>query len=195
MGKSFKRFIRVFFIGSFVVVVLIAIMIAMSPFHRNAKFPYQVIEHTVEIDASVDEVFQFLGNSDNAKKWSVFVDHITPLNMDHIPDGVVGSIRRCFARRDETGMTWDEEITVCDPNVRRQLTVFNLSGFTMSVDSLATEQLYEEIAPHKTRLTFTVFFKGSEPSNWDLLKTHFSSFQIKEIFEQNMNNIKRIIEE
>ncbi len=59
----------------------------------------------------------------------MFVNHITTLNADKFPDGKPGSIRRCFCKQNETGMQWDELITVNIPDKKRQLIIFNLVNF------------------------------------------------------------------
>lgn len=172
----------------------ILIMIAISPFGDQKGFNYKLIIHSTEINAPVDSVYNFLGKSSNAAKWSVFVNHINPLNLDKVPDGMVGCQRRCFKNKDEQGLQWDEEITIAEVNKRRQLTIYNMQGFDMQAEGLATEQIYEPLTPTKTKLSFTLFYLKNNPSLIDLLKTYFSAFEVKSIYEQNMSNIKNIIE-
>lgn len=170
------------------------IMIITSPFGSHKDFNYKLVIHSIEINAPVDSVYSFLGKSSNASKWSVFVNHINPLNTDKVPDGKVGCQRRCFQHADEKGLQWDEEITVADPNKRRQLTIFNMKDFEMKAEGLATEQIYEAINGGKTKLSFTLFYLNNNPSWLDLLKTYFAAFEVKSIYERNMANIKKIIE-
>lgn len=169
-------------------------VIVLSPFGNKKDFNYKLVIHSVEINAPVDSVYHFLGKSSNAAKWSVFVHHIDPLNSDQVPDGKVGCRRRCFKNANEQGLQWDEEITVSDPNRRRQLTIFNMKDFSIRADGLATEQLYEPIAGNKTRLSFTLFYLNEKPTLPALLKTYVSAFKVKRIYRKNMANIKRIIE-
>lgn len=169
-------------------------VVALSPFGNDKRFDYKLLIHSIEINAPVDSVYNFLGKSSNAGKWSVFVDHIDPLNSDRVPDGKAGCRRRCFKNANEQGLQWDEEITVSDPNRRRQLTVFNMKDFGVKAEGLATEQLYERISENKTRLSFTLFYLNAKPSLPGLLKTYFSAFKVKSVYQQNMANIKRIIE-
>lgn len=188
---NWKKIIIIFlFIGS----VSFALLIYFSPFSYREDLGYRAMVHKVEINASVDSVFTFLGNSDNASKWSVFVHHIVPLNGDLIKDGQVGSTRRCFCYANEQGRMWDEMITEVVPNQKRQLTIYNMKDFSMEAPHLATEQKYKSIGMDKCQLTFTVFFKDHQPSMWELTKTYLAAYIIQDIFEQNMNNIKRIIE-
>lgn len=169
-------------------------MIAFSPYGRQDGFPYRVMAHTVEIGAPADSVFRYLGNSANASRWSTFVHHITPLNPDSVPDGAVGSRRRCFRLADESGETWDETITVVEPSRRRQLTLYAFRNFAVSADNMATEQIYEALGPDRSRLTFTVFFKDVEPGFLDAYLMYLTAYRIHDIFKDNMRNIARIVE-
>lgn len=64
-----------------------AIMVCLvNVYGKKGGFDYKLISHTVEINAPADSVFKFLGNSANAHRWSVFVDHISPLNSDVVKD-------------------------------------------------------------------------------------------------------------
>ncbi|MCX6350906.1 MAG: hypothetical protein NTX03_03480 [Bacteroidetes bacterium] len=173
----------------------LAILIALSPYKTDKRFAYKLIENTVVINACADSVFSFLGKSTNAHKWSVYVDHITPLNKDSFEDGKVGCRRRCFQKENEKdGQEWDELTTEVIPNKKRQLKIYNLQRFFITADNLATEQIYEPLDSGRCKLTFTLFCIDKEPSLWDYLKINFAAYPIKNIFTKNMNNIKRIVE-
>jgi uncharacterized protein YndB with AHSA1/START domain len=167
--------------------------IAFSPYGRHAGFPFPLMKTTVEINASPDSVFLYLGDSDNARRWSVFVDHINTLNPDSVPDGKVGSWRRAFCNADETGRRWDELVSEVVPGKKRQLELSNYHDFPVAAERMATDQIYEELEGGRCRLTFTVFFKG-EPSFRDTFLMYLAAYRIKAIFVANMNNIKRIVE-
>lgn len=175
-------------------VLLIIGMVVFSPYGAQKDFPYKLVKCTVEINAPADSVFRFLGNSANATKWSVYVDHIIPLNRDSFPDGTIGSRRRCFCKKDESGIKWDELITEKIADKKRQLLLYNLEGFPITAEHLATEQLYENLGDNKCSLTFTLFFKDAKPGLWESLKTYFAGYKIKDIYSANMDNIKRIVE-
>jgi uncharacterized protein YndB with AHSA1/START domain len=185
---------KTWLIISLIVVCIVAAIILFSPYGNSNRFAYKAITHTVEINAPVEKVFNFLGRSANASRWSVFVNHITPLNADSVQDGMHGSTRRCFCRVDETGMQWDELITEVIPNQKRQLTIYNLKGFPMTAEDLATEQLYESTGENKCRLTFTVFIKRDAPSLVEKFKMYIAAYKIESIFKQNMKNIKSVVE-
>lgn len=177
-----------------ILTLLITAVIIFSPYRSHKGFSYKLIKHSVEINAPVDSVFRFLGNSANAARWSVFVHHIVTLNANEYPDGAVGSRRRCYCYADEKGRQWDELITENIPNQKRQLEIYNLQDFPMTADGLATEQLYEQTAAGKCRLSFTVFFKNHQPSLAEKIKMYIGSYRITSIFKKNMQNIKTIIE-
>jgi len=166
-----------------------------SPYGAKENFNYKLVLNTIEINAPVDSIFNFLGNSANAARWSVYVDHITTLNNDSVPDGTPGSRRRCFQNADEQGIKWDELITLRETNKKRQIIIYNDYGFPLMASHLATEQLYENIGENKTKLSFTLFFLNYEPSMLEQLKTYIAGFKVKSVYEKNMLNIKRIIEE
>ena len=181
-------------ISLLIIVCMFSIIILLSPYGTHRGFSYKVVKHTIEINASVKDVFNFLGNSKNASQWSVFVHHIQPLNADSVQDGKTGSRRRCFCRAYEKGMQWDELITEVIPNKKRQLIIYNLKDFPVTAKNLATEQLYETIDANKCRLTFTVFFKNAKPTLIEKIKMYIAAYEIKTIFKQNMANIKMIVE-
>lgn len=172
---------------------LFAVLLLFSPFKRHQGEEMSAVNCTIEIDAPVDSVYVYLGNSANASDWSVFVDHITPLNPKQVPDGSPGSLRRCFQQADEQGIRWDEEILIAEQGRRRRLSIFNLIDFPMEASGLGTEQRYQTLPGNRTRLTFTVFYLR-QPSNWDYFKTLLGAWRIRDVFEKNLHNIKKEIE-
>ena len=183
-------------IVSFILVLCLAgivVLIVFSPYEKN-KDGTKRVTCTVFIDAPVEVVFAYLGNSSNAAQWSVFVHHISTLNDSLIPDGAVGSIRRCFVNADEKGRCWDEETVRVVPNNSRRLTIFNMQDFPMTADHLVTEQLYRKSAENQCELTFTVFYDVENPGLASHLKLYFAAYRIESIFKQNMENIKRNVE-
>lgn len=177
-----------------VVIVLFSVLWLFSPYRRQKGFEYPLIKNTVGINAPVDSVFMFLGNSANAAKWSVFIHHITTLNASAVADGQVGSQRRCFRYANEKGTRWDEVITQVVADNNRQIRCYNLIGFPISSEGLGTEQLYRPLGPDKCALTFTLYYTNRDPSWLEELKIKFAGFFVKGIFIQNMNNIKRMVE-
>ncbi len=195
MGKKFSILKKAIIFSLFIILLLTFFAFWLSPYQSHNGFSYKLIKHTVQIDAPITYVFKFLGNSKNASKWSVFVHHITPLNADSVLDGAIGSRRRCFCNANETGTMWDELVTENILNSKRQITIYNLKNFSMTAEHLATEQLYEVIDQNKCKVTFTVFFKDATPTLLENIKIHIGAYRIKTIFEQNMSNIKCIVEQ
>ncbi|MBC8047136.1 MAG: SRPBCC family protein [Fimbriimonadaceae bacterium] len=187
-----KKIIFYIIVSLLLVFILI---ISLSPFKKYAGETNRIVKHTITIDAPVDSVFNFLGNSDNVALWSVYIDHITPLNSDSIPDGKPGSRRRCFQNANEEGIKWDELITIVEKNKRRQLTIYDTKGFPMMAEPLATEQIYKSMNDNKCELTFTLFFPDEKPSLVEFIKTSLGAYKIKSVYEQNMQNIKTLIEQ
>ncbi len=185
MKKLFK------IIGVLLIIEALFLLFAPYKFHDNLSM--RAIAYEIEIDRNKEYIFEYLGNSKNASEWSEFVDHITPLNSTMVPDGDIHSMRRCFKNKNEKGIKWDEEILEVIPNQKRKLSCFNLEGFFMETDNIRTEQLYEEIDPNKTLLTFSVYFEGQK-SIWETLKIRSASWYIKYIFKKNMENIKMYCE-
>lgn len=174
--------------------LILAVIIYLSPYGKQEGFSYKLMKHTITVNAPVGDLYRYLGNSDNARDWSVYVDHITTLNADSVPDGSVGSKRRCFVNPDETGTRWDETISENIADTKRQITIYNMIDFPLTADNLATEQLYKKIDENTTELTFSVFYLDAEPSFFEILKTHAASYRIISIFKDNMENIKSIVE-
>ncbi len=172
----------------------LAAAIALSPYGKKEGFAYPLMKTSVEINATPDSVFRFLGNSDNARRWSVFVNHIKPLNADSIKDGQPGARRRCFCKGDESGRRWDETITEMVPGKKRQLICYAFVDFPVSAQGLATEQLYQDLGNGKMRLTFTFFFKDRKPSLIESFCMYLSAYRVNDIFVRNMNNVKRLVE-
>jgi uncharacterized protein YndB with AHSA1/START domain len=192
MKNRRKLILRILLVLPFVAALAVW---AFSRYKMHDNLPYKAIAASVEINASPEDVFAYLGHSEKAGEWSVFVHHITPLNSDSFADGIVGCKRRCFCNADEKGTQWDELITEVVPGKRRQLTIYNLVDFDMTANGLYTEQLYTPLDGCKRcRLTLSLFYKNAEPSVWELVKTHLSSWKAESIFARNLANIKRNIE-
>lgn len=177
-----------------VLAFFVAIIIAFSPYGSRKHFSYKAITQSIDINATPAKVFAFLGNSNNAARWSSFVDHITVLNIDSFVDGSMGSRRRCFRNKNEDGMQWDELVTNVSINKERELSIYNLQHFSMTAENLATQQLYVHTGDNRCRLTFTVFFKDDNQAILASVKLYIAAYKINFIFKKNLYNIKKIIE-
>lgn len=177
-----------------ILLMIIIFVLILSPYQSNSIYSHRAIVEKVVIKANVDQVYQYLGNSDNAKVWSTYVDHITTLNPTEFKDGEKGSKRRCFKNANEKGPIWDEEILINDPNQRRRLSIYDMKNFRLQADHLRTEQIYRSNEEGNCELYFTLFFKDGERTWWRELKLYLASFKVSSIFKANLEKIKIINE-
>ncbi|MFT5818905.1 MAG: hypothetical protein ACI8ZM_000126 [Crocinitomix sp.] len=168
-------------------------VLIFSPFTKKGNNDYRSVEYSVEIDAPVETVFNYLGNSNHAEDWSSYIDHISSLNSAVYQDGEKGSLRRCFKNANEDGIFWDEEILEVIANKKRVLSIYNMQGFAAPINGLETEQIYEVISPDKTRLTFSLFFAGHSASWFENFKMHMASYTIYARFRDNLEKVSEIV--
>ena len=181
------------FIALIIFLITVTLLHWFSPYQNNDLYSHKAIINSIIIDKTPSEVFDYLGNSDNASNWSTYVDHITCLNSDTINDGSIGSIRRCFKNEDENGIFWDEETIEKELNTKRTLSIFNMNGFWMTADNLRTQQVYEEV-DGKCKLSFTLYYEPNKASFWDKLKLSLTSYFVVPIFQGNIEQVKEILE-
>lgn len=169
--------------------VFVGVLVA-SPFRGS---PIPMVRETVEIRKACAWVWDYLGDSSHASEWSIFVNHITPLNTPQVADGGAGSIRRSFQNADETGLRWDEHFEEVTSS-RRRLRIFNVVDTPLPTTALLlTDQIYEPIGRDHCRLSFTLFF-GGKPSLGDAIKIRLAGHVVNRTFRANLSNIKRLIE-
>lgn len=154
------------------------------------------VSESVIINAPLEETWKYASNSLEAVNWSVYFDHITPL-PGPVPDGGIGSLRRCYRNKDETGYAWDEVIINTEPQRLRQIVTYNFINFPFAwihrKEYVFVRQLYESLGPEKSRLTFQT---SSHKDNNLLFRFLFwiSRKETGEIFLKNLENIKAAIE-
>ncbi|HSG47642.1 MAG TPA: SRPBCC family protein [Longimicrobiales bacterium] len=172
--------------------LVLGVLLGLSPYRSHDGFPHALIRESVDVTEPCERVHAYLGDSDNAREWSVFVDHITALNPDSVPDGAVGSIRRSFKNADESGMRWDETIVDVTPT-RRLLTVYGITDSPAPSGELLTEQIYEPLGGSGCRLRFTLFLRDA-PSLGDALLMRLGGWEVSRIFRANIANVKALVE-
>jgi len=151
---------------------------------------------SIEIEAPVEALWTYVSDSANAKEWSVYFDHLSPV-PGAVPDGQIGSVRRCFRNPDEKGPRWDELTFGVEPQRRRWIHSFRFVGFlprflTRSAQSLV-EQKYDSLGPSRSRLTFGTLPVPGTP--WvSRMLTRFSRGETERFFRINQQNIKASVE-
>ncbi len=152
------------------------------------------IRESVTIAAPVEEVWNYLGDSGNAREWSVFFHHISPLDT---LDGKLGAQRRCFRMPDESGIRWDETVIALEPYRERRIHVYNLAGFRLpraNRSEFETRQLYERAADGTTILTFTASLREPQDLVTRVLYL-LTQHETRRIFRLNLANIKAAVEQ
>jgi len=174
--------------------IAVVLMVLLSPYGTHEGRIRKLVKNTVLIKTPVEQVYAYLGNSDNASEWSVYVDHISPLNSQEVADGKPGSLRRCFVKKNEKGKKWDEEVLAVELNKRRLLSCFNYKDFALTAGVLNTEQLYERTKDGHCLLSLTLFFPEEKPSLLKQLKMYYAAYVVDYLFEENLKNIKKFNE-
>lgn len=182
-------------IGAATLLSIFGLLLLFSPFEYDKQTDNYVLSHEVIIDKSVQEVFDYVGQSKNASKWSVFVNHITPLNTDTYRDGTVGSQRRCFKNKNEKGVFWDETILNVIPLKERSLSIYNLNGFAVTTENLVTYQHYEIVGEQLTKLRFSLVKARREMGMLERTKIILAAYVVSSIFEKNLKGIKKQLEQ
>lgn len=151
----------------------------------------------IVIDAPIEKVWNYASDSTQAKNWSIYFDHITPLpGRTGITDGQVGSTRRCYRRADETGMSWDEDVVELRPLEYRQIRTYHIQGYKeakLNTFEYKVEQIYEKWNDHQTKLTF----QASVAKGFDLEALYYLLRDYRagsRILKLNLENIKSQIE-
>jgi len=192
--KSRRKLKKFLLFPPFLFASLIFSIIAFSPYKKDKFLSYKLINESILINTSCEAAYKYLGNSDNARVWSVYVDHISPINEDKVADGHLGSIRRCFKNNNEKNGTWDEEILFTEKNKLRRLSCFNFQGLILSPGLLHTEQIYED-KNGDCLLKFTLFSPKNEYGLWEEFKIYLASYPTAYIFRKNLKNIKKHLEQ
>ncbi len=141
-------------------------LIAITPFPafcHNAE----VAEASIVINSSIDDVWNFIGNNENAASWSVFFSKIVKCPVTDCPQNEgksavdIGYTSRGFRNADETGIFWDEEII----SVRKEKDLYykhirasNFHGYLgdgyQKSWEIKVEREYKYLSPKKTMVTF-----------------------------------------
>ncbi len=189
-----QKVIRFFYWMCLALALVVSLLLGFSPFKYNAQTESYALETEIVIQKPVKEVFSYLGNSGNAAFWSVFVDHITPLNPQTHQDGTEGSKRRCFRNKNEKGIFWDETVLENITDRTRTLNIYNLNGFPITTDNLITKQEYQNLGDEGTLLLFGLYKSSSELNAIDWIKIKLAGYVVASIFKDNLKGIKHQLE-
>lgn len=157
----------------------------------------EAVSESVEINAPVEKTWAYASDSLQAVNWSIYFDHISPLEGPS-PDGQIGSLRRCFRNKDESGYAWDEVIINVEPQKLRQIVTYNFINYPFNFahenEYVFVRQLYESLGPDKSKLTFQTIPRN-ESNPFFRFIFWISRGKTGEIFLKNLENIKAAIEE
>jgi hypothetical protein len=184
---------RLAYLAPLAVLALAIGLIVNSPYERQEGSGRRLLATSVDIDAEPDSVYRFLGDPANLDRWSGYVHHCAPLNADSLPEGALGSRRRCFCAPDGAGRRWDETLVEAVPGKKRGMALHDFAGFSAAPDSLVMEQSYATLGNGGCRLTFSLYFPG-EPGWRETLQMYFAAYSIKGIFARDLARIKRVTE-
>jgi len=149
---------------------------------------------SIVIEAPVEAVWAYMGDSSKAREWSVFFHHITPL--PGTPDGEVGAVRRCFRNADEEGKRWDEVLAGVEPLRRRYVVAHAVQGFRprpINRETWHVWQVYEPLGPDRTRLTLRSAPRSRGVAGRTL--GWLTARRTRRIYRENLANIKAAIEQ
>lgn len=155
--------------------------------------------YSVEINAPIAEVWNFLSDNRNAKGWSVIFDHIEPKADSPVAEGSIGALRRCYRNANKEGFFWDERTLTTEPYSYRSLRTFNISNTSWDFFEnfqFTAHQTYEDLGNNKTRLTFSGdlddYKKYSVAERFVFWITQYEG---ERIFRLNLENIKAMLEQ
>ncbi len=155
--------------------------------------------YSVEINAPVEEVWNFLSDNRNANGWSVIFDHIEPMADSPVPEGEIGALRRCYRNADEQGFFWDEKTLTTEPYTYRSLRTSNISNTSWDFFEryqFTAHQTYEDLGDNKTRLTFGGDLDDYTQYTFDELFIFWATqFEVERVFKLNLENIKAMVEQ
>lgn len=155
--------------------------------------------YSVDIDAPVKEVWEFLSDNRNANGWSVIFDHITPMASSPVAEGQIGALRRCYRNADNMGFFWDERTLTTEPYTYRSLRTSNISNTSWDFFEryqFTAHQTYEDLGNNRTRLTFGGDLDDYTKYSIDELFIFWATqFEVERVFRLNLENIKAMLEQ
>jgi uncharacterized protein YndB with AHSA1/START domain len=158
-----------------------------------------ITTYSVEINAPVEEVWNFLSDNRNANGWSVIFDHIEPMVDSPVPEGEIGALRRCYRNSNKEDFFWDERTLTTEPYNYRSLRTYNISNTSWEFFEryqFTAHQTYENLGNNKTRLTFGGDLDDYTKYTFDELFVFWATqYEVERVFKLNLENIKAMIEQ
>jgi len=158
-----------------------------------------ITTYSVEINAPVEEVWNFLSDNRNANGWSVIFDHIEPMVDSPVPEGEIGALRRCYRNSNKEDFFWDERTLTTEPYSYRSLRTYNISNTSWEFFEryqFTAHQTYENLGNNKTRLTFGGDLDDYTKYTFDELFVFWATqYEVERVFKLNLENIKAMIEQ
>lgn len=181
--------------------------------------PTEYAEHTVVIDASIDDVWAYNAKNEHARDWSTYFYKIVSCPEADCPwnakldQSDIGFTRRCFRYENGEGTFWDETTTKIEKKegeYYKQIRAYNFNEF-MSIfnynekGEFLVEQYYKKLGENKTSLTFrSGYIKQEELAKktsdfdyfmWRQIFHFITKRSVENTFKWNLINIKAHIEE
>jgi hypothetical protein len=124
----------------------------------------------------------------------LYIDHIDMLSKQMDSTNEVGAVSRFYTNSDETGQFYDAQVLQSEKNKKRVVKLFNFTDFPISFNEIINEQVFRSLPENKCELSLSLYYKKTCPDFWDEVKAHVASYRIKKAFRENMNNLKKELE-
>jgi hypothetical protein len=148
----------------------------------------------VLIRAPLDQVWDYVGNSNNAAEWSVYFHHITNISGE---DGKPGALRRCFRRQDEQGNKWDEKTLEIVPKTYRKIHTHSLYGFPDEAFNSAEFHVHQRFVESPDGKSVRLSFGSELIKPTDIISAVrfiWYAREAKRVIHMNLENIKEAVE-
>lgn len=181
-------------IGSSGLLIALVLFIRFSPYKKLSGHDANGVENSIVIDRSTDMVFDFMCQQGDVKRWMLYIDHIDVLSKQLNKVSEVGTISRFYSNNDETGQTYDAEVLQSEKNKKRVVKLFNFTDFPITFNEVINEQVFKTLPENKCELSLKLYYEKARPDFWDEVKAHVASYRIKKAFRENMENLKKELE-
>jgi uncharacterized membrane protein len=172
----------------------LVLFIRFSPYKKLPGHNKCGIKHAIVINNTAENVYEFLCNQPEEKKWMNYTDHIDLVSKQADSLSEIGNIFRHYSNNDETGQMYDSKVLKIEKNKRRVIRLNHFTDFPMSFNEIITEQQFRTLPENKCELSMTLFYENTKPDFWDEVKAYLASYRIKKAIRENMENLKKEME-